>query len=691
MITNNFRFADFPAWNRRIMSAIALCAATLPGANYHISQASGNDTNPGTREQPFETIDTGARIAEPGDSIIVHEGVYRECVRPARSGTDEQPIVYTVAAGERVEIKGSERISNWQPQSSNVWKASFEQDFFGEYNPYTERMAKGPLPGASRKRSLGEVYLNGSPLDEVDTPEDVPNKEMTWAPSGNGLEIYANFGGTDPNIDTTEIHVREQVIAPDTWNLGHITISGFIIEHSANNYDDYFGKAGSLPQKGAISTRGGHDWTIENCHIRLVKSVAVDYGLQCGDTISKYGNPERFGYHTIRNNVIRDAGVTGLIGYRAPFVNIEGNAVINCNRLNAAGLGKAGIKCISRNVDVVIKGNYFYNNTIGDYHCIWMDWSYQGARLSGNVFVNNDPVWFEAGHGPCLVDNNVFVNTRAKFSDGGGVGLVHNLFYKCDTPEFHKYSLRSPQYFEPHTQNKLDDAEAHVRDIRFFSNVFVRDGGRLPPIRNWAYDNTSDYNAYFDGAQPVDGEDAHSLVSNAQFEISVEADADSAVLVIETDSTLRDFHTPFADSTLVGQLNRYVPQSTPTVDRDFFDNPRDSLHGIAGPFTNVSAGTNRFLLFKSPPEPQTPSTSSKRSELRIRPKNQRPRSTPYLRDIITLKGRKIGTVLPGESPRQALRRIPSLGHSLFIISGRSGDTIVLPAAKPSAELKISDL
>ena len=47
---------------------------------YHVS-AQGSDTNDGASSfTPFATISKAAALAEPGDEIIVHDGVYRESV-----------------------------------------------------------------------------------------------------------------------------------------------------------------------------------------------------------------------------------------------------------------------------------------------------------------------------------------------------------------------------------------------------------------------------------------------------------------------------------------------------------------------------------------------------------------------------------------------------------------------------------
>jgi alpha-N-arabinofuranosidase len=103
--------------NKRVLTA---CAALLlaPLAASHAAElhvaTSGDDANAGTRAAPLRTIQRAADLAQPGDVITVHGGVYRERIAPPRGGQSEQKrIVYQAAPGEKVEIKGSEIVKNW--------------------------------------------------------------------------------------------------------------------------------------------------------------------------------------------------------------------------------------------------------------------------------------------------------------------------------------------------------------------------------------------------------------------------------------------------------------------------------------------------------------------------------------------------------------------------------------------------
>ncbi len=52
------------------------CGATGSGVCYYVDAAAGNDANPGTSAQPFRTIQRAAVVVNPGDLVIVHDGVY---------------------------------------------------------------------------------------------------------------------------------------------------------------------------------------------------------------------------------------------------------------------------------------------------------------------------------------------------------------------------------------------------------------------------------------------------------------------------------------------------------------------------------------------------------------------------------------------------------------------------------------
>jgi len=68
---------------------------------------SGDDSNPGTREQPWRTLAKAARTLKPGDGVFVREGTYNERLVPASSGAEGACIVYAAFPGELPVIDGA--------------------------------------------------------------------------------------------------------------------------------------------------------------------------------------------------------------------------------------------------------------------------------------------------------------------------------------------------------------------------------------------------------------------------------------------------------------------------------------------------------------------------------------------------------------------------------------------------------
>jgi len=59
----------------------ALLFVPLHAAELHVA-LSGKDAAPGTQAAPLRTIQAAAKLAQPGDSITVHAGVYRAVASP---------------------------------------------------------------------------------------------------------------------------------------------------------------------------------------------------------------------------------------------------------------------------------------------------------------------------------------------------------------------------------------------------------------------------------------------------------------------------------------------------------------------------------------------------------------------------------------------------------------------------------
>ena len=77
---------------------------------YYVNCNKGYDANPGTKENPFATIQKAADVMEAGDTCLIRCGTYREEVRVKQSGTSGAPIRFQAYPGELVFITGTELI-----------------------------------------------------------------------------------------------------------------------------------------------------------------------------------------------------------------------------------------------------------------------------------------------------------------------------------------------------------------------------------------------------------------------------------------------------------------------------------------------------------------------------------------------------------------------------------------------------
>lgn len=183
------------------LTLVMSCSIAI-ARDIHVS-VKGNDNNQGSVYSPYRTINKAAKEAVPGDVITVHEGVYRELVRPQRSGTKDKPIVYQAAKGEQVVISGSEPTQGWVKIGDNTWKLVIENDFWQGPNPFDELIYGGWYYGEGKPNHTGWIFLNDEPIHETFSLEDVlkpiEDKPHWYAETGgNGGKVLMTVGDVYP-------------------------------------------------------------------------------------------------------------------------------------------------------------------------------------------------------------------------------------------------------------------------------------------------------------------------------------------------------------------------------------------------------------------------------------------------------------------------------------------------------------
>jgi alpha-N-arabinofuranosidase len=606
---------------------LLLAPAAARAAELHVAP-SGNDANPGTQAAPLRTIQHAADLAQPGDAITMHEGVYRERITPPRGGTsDEKRIVYQAAPGEKVEIKGSEVVKNWAKVQGDVWKVTLPNSFFGGFNPYGDLIHGDWFNPKGREHHTGAVYLNGDWLIEAATLDDVlkpAGATPLWFArvDKDATTIWAQFPGVDPNGQLVEINARRTVFYPDKPGANYLTVRGFTMRHAATPW-----APPTAEQIGLVGTHWSKGWIIEN--------NVISHSICSGISLGKYGdqwdntsadtaegyvktieralkngwNLETVGRHVVRNNTISHCEQAGIVGSLGPIGSVvTGNTIhdVHVRRL-FTGAEMAGIKFHAA-IDVEISNNHIYRTCLG----LWLDWMAQGTRVSRNLLHDNagQDLFVEVDHGPFVVDNNLFLSGVSLLDVSEGGAYAHNLLLGkiISVPELG----RETPYHPAHSTTVAGLVKIKGGDDRFYNNLFVGRGeSAAKPAGNataaadgfglWVYDArefplATGGNVYYRGARPYAKEAKPIVEAAVDPQAKLVEEGGGLQLHLTLGPAVEKAETKLVTTELLGKAR--IPglpyenrDGTPLkIDTDFFGKPRDPASPTPGPFEKPGAG-----------------------------------------------------------------------------------------------------
>ncbi len=392
-----------------------------------------SDGNDGSEAKPFKTIQRAADLAGPGTRVLIHAGLYRECVRPRRSGTDAAHMICYEAYGDGpVILRASEEVTDFIPSTGwrlrgvgpgpdvsgvKIYAHRLNPDMFRGYNPFCavnilhdrlfiEYDKTDMTPYLNRR---GCVFCDGKPLKQVALYQDMAKADGTYWVEHNGQTVHFRLpGDDDPANHRIELTVREQCFAPEEPFLSYIKVKGLVCEHAATG--------APVPQRGAISAYRGHHWVIENCEVNWSNGVAIDVGNECWHH-ERIPN-QIIGHSVIRGCTIRDAGVCGIAGLFAEEMLIEDNVIEGTGWQRMELSWEAGAIKLHNSVNALFRRNVFRNTLRADH--LWLDCGNENNRITGNLFLNGieqrEAIFIECTRdGVNLIDNNIIWNVEGRF------------------------------------------------------------------------------------------------------------------------------------------------------------------------------------------------------------------------------------------------------------------------------------
>jgi hypothetical protein len=168
----NFRLRQSSPAIRAGSGGVTIGALEYPNVYYVDSRHPGACDEPawGYPGVPLASLAKACAVAQPGETIVLRGGVYREILAPKNDG-----VTIRAMPGENVTISGADLIEGWQRQADGSWSA-----------PLTEANARSPLLRDGR-----------------------PWREFHYDPAAQRITVWT---GGDPRLHVFEIVRREQGI-----------------------------------------------------------------------------------------------------------------------------------------------------------------------------------------------------------------------------------------------------------------------------------------------------------------------------------------------------------------------------------------------------------------------------------------------------------------------------------------------
>ncbi|HGE73257.1 TPA: hypothetical protein ENX78_20670 [Candidatus Poribacteria bacterium] len=372
----------------------------------------------------------------------------------------------------------------------------------------------------------------------------------------------------------------------DSYLIGPHWSKGWIIENNIIRYSTC---------SGISLGKYGDEWDNTSANSAEGYVETISRALKNG------WNSETIGHHIVRKNTIshcEQAGIVGSLG--AAFSIITDNIIYDIHVRNLfGGAEMAGIK-LHGAIDVNINHNHIYRTCLG----LWLDWMAQGTRISCNLFNDNDQdVFVEVGHGPFLMDNNLFLSSSSLWDRSQGGAYVHNLFAgRITNIGVHENSLdnRQTPFMKPHSTEIAGFHNNPNGDDRYYNNLFLTSDLNIydsVPLPMWM-----DGNVYLAEAKPSKYEKKPLLESKCDPNFK---------LVKKTNGFYLEFNRCWGAGEIrklvtTYMLGKAVIPNLPyenanglpySITTDYFGKKRNEKSPSAGPFENLAIGKHMLKVW----------------------------------------------------------------------------------------------
>jgi len=324
-----------------------------PSGGVHVYYVSltGSESNSGTIDAPFQTINTALSHTVPGDTVMVRGGTYNEKVVFPRSGVADKYITLKAFRGEKPVIDGSPFSVNGREALVTIDKAKFiVVDGFTICNFKT---STGDPKAIMVEGGSDYITIKNNTVFGID---------YTQVPLNGGCNAILIIGNTTDPV--TNITVTGNTIHDCKTGYGeNLTVNGYVDGFTITNNTIYNG------QNIGIDAAGGY---------AANPDPSLNYarnGIISGNTCY---------------NIESKRGPLG--GYGAIGIYVDGarNIVVEKNRVSVAdrGIGAVSETNGFPTDNVIVRNNLVYNCwRAGIYMGGYLN--YTGAGTSNSSILNN--------------------------------------------------------------------------------------------------------------------------------------------------------------------------------------------------------------------------------------------------------------------------------------------------------------
>jgi len=367
-----------------VMLGLSFCAVTN-GKTWHVS---GETLTGIERKQQLRTISRAAELAGPGDTVIIHSGIYREAVVIEKSGLPDNPITFQAAPGAGVIMTGADRVSEWTEVKGDghIYSTPWPHESITWNRQHTH-------PDDDYHLLIGrceQVFVNGYALRQVLERDKLARSTFYVDLDGKRLYVwsYDNQDVSSRKI-TVEASVRDTILAVKG---DYVTIKGIRFRYTANR-----------AQHGAVEFSGNH-LTVEDCIFEYTNSSGAAFR---GEDI------------TVRRCTFQHNGQLGFGAGRAHRLRMTGCTVRN-NNIKGYNRGwEAGGNKICLACGVVLENSTFIENRGNG---IWFDIGNEDCTVRNCLIANNEDagIFYEISYGLHAHDNVIVGNGLAGTSGAWG-------------------------------------------------------------------------------------------------------------------------------------------------------------------------------------------------------------------------------------------------------------------------------